>query len=71
MAWVVNTSACWSFRVGEGALIDPGRRFGESISRRLGTEDISVTKMIEMMLGLVRGHVDSVRGLKRPTSLNN
>lgn len=31
VAGVVIISASWSFRVGRGALIDPGRRFGKSL----------------------------------------
>ena len=60
------------FQGWEDMLIDPNRRSGDSISRFLDIEDVSVTKMIEMMrdflFGLVRGHDDAAHGLNGLTS---
>lgn len=53
-------------------MIDPSRIFGDSISRYLDIEDVSVIEMTrDFLLCLVKGHIDSAHGLNRLTSLNS
>ena len=53
-------------------MIDPSRTFGDSISRYLDIEDVSVIEMMrDFLLSLVKGHVDSAHGLNGLNSLNS